>query len=182
MRGTHGLAYALLILFVLACRCPLPTNQPSINSSDGNSQTHRTGEIVRIGYMQYQVHGSRFSDRFSDNEFLNQPPDAMYLIVDLSVTNTDNEERTVSPFKLVDENGAEYGTSYRAFMAEGGMGLIPSLNPNVTRRANLIFDVPQNRIYRLRVSGGNWSTDEALIALMPAPHPTGGRGENRRRQ
>ena len=96
---------------------------------------------------------------------LNQPPNAIYLIVDLTVGNVDKEQRAIPSFKLVDETGAEYGTSDRAWAAEGSVGLLENLNPSVSKRANVIFDVPQGRTYKLKVSGGFASTENALVDL-----------------
>lgn len=130
-------------------------------------KVYRTGETANVGYMQYRVVGSWYSMRLSSNEYLDEPPDATYLFVDLSVANLDNEERTVPPFKLIDANNAEYGTSDRAWAAEGSIGLLTNLNPSVSKRAYVIFDVPQGRTYKLKVSGGYWSSEDALIELSP---------------
>ena len=129
---------------------------------------YKTGETVNVGYMQYQVYGAWYTNRLSGNQYLNQPPDATYLFVDLGVANTDKEERTVPPFKLIDENKAEYGTSDKAWAAEGSIGLLQNLNPSVAKRAYVIFDVPAGRNYKLKVSGGYWSSDDALIELSPS--------------
>jgi len=128
----------------------------------------KTGESVNVGYMQYKVYDSWYTNRLSGNQFLNQPPDATYLFVDLGVANTDKEERTVPPFKLIDENKAEYGTSDKAWAAEGSIGLLQNLNPSVAKRAYVIFDVPTGRTYKLKASGGYWSSDDALIELSPS--------------
>lgn len=130
-------------------------------------KVYRTGEAAHVGYLQYEVVTSWYSTRLSSNEYLDEPPDATYLFVDLAVANLDNDQRTIPPFKLIDANNAEYGTSDRAWAAEGSIGLLPSLNPSVSKRAYVIFDVPQGRSYKLKVSGGYWSSDDALIELSP---------------
>lgn len=139
---------------------------PSRAEIDG-MPVYKTGETLSVGYMQYKVYDSWYTNRLSGNQYLNQSPDATYLFVDLGVANTDKEERTVPPFKLIDENKAEYGTSDKAWAAEGSIGLLQNLNPNVGKRAYVIFDVPTGRSYKLKVSGGYWSSDNALIELTP---------------
>jgi hypothetical protein len=128
---------------------------------------YQTGEAANVGYMQYTVLSSWYSTRLSSNEYLDEPPDATYLFVDLAVANLDKEQRTIPPFKLIDANKAEYGTSDRAWAAEGSIGLLTSLNPSVSKRAYVIFDVPQGRTYKLKISGGYWSSEDALIELSP---------------
>ncbi len=68
---------------------------------------YKTGENVNVGYMQYEVYDAWYTDRLSTNQFLDQPPDATYLFVDLGVANVDKEERTVPQFKLIDDNTSD---------------------------------------------------------------------------
>jgi len=157
------------------------TTQPSNDSSSTSSsapaasgraevdgmKVYRTGESVNVGYMQYEVVSSWYSKQLSSNQYLDEPPDATYLFVDLVVANRDKEQRTVPPFKLIDASKAEYGTSDKAWAAEGSIGLCQNLNPSVSKRAYVIFDVPQGRSYKLKVSGGYWSSEDALIELSP---------------
>jgi hypothetical protein len=127
----------------------------------------KTGEFLAIGHMTYKVHESWYAGRLSSNTYLNRPPDATYLFVSVSVGNNDKEERAVPPFKLVDENGAEYGASDKAWAAEGSIGLLHDLNPGVSKSGYVIFDVPTNHQYMLKVSGGFWSTENAVVKLGP---------------
>lgn len=128
---------------------------------------YKQGETVNIGYTSYRVWGSRWSARLSDNQFLDQPPNAMYLIVDLTVRNDDKKSRMIPPFRLVDNNMAEYETSGKGWAVEGTIGVLDSLNPDVQKRGLVVFDVPPDRQYWLRISGGYWSGEKALILLTP---------------
>ena len=91
----------------------------------------------------------------------------MYLFVDLSVRNNDKKARMVPPFKLVDDSGAEYQASSNGWAVQGSIGLLESLNPSVSKQGFVIFDVPQNRNYRLKLSGGYWAADDAFVQLTP---------------
>jgi len=126
---------------------------------------------VSIGYTYYQVDHSFYSTYLSKNEYLNEKPDAMYLIVALTVRNDDKEARAIPPFKLIDENNYEYQTTSKSYIIDNDIGLLDSLNPGVQKQGYIAFDVPQNHTYRLKVSGGYWSSDYALIALNPRPKP-----------
>ena len=148
-------AVAITLLVTLACG----------STSVKNAKTYKLNETFVVGYMEYTVYGFRYDTKLSSNPMLNQPPNAIYLIVDLTVGNVDKEQRAIPSFKLVDETGAEYGTSDRAWAAEGSVGLLENLNPSVSKRANVIFDVPQGRTYKLKVSGGFASTENALVDL-----------------
>ncbi len=122
-------------------------------------------EFVEVGYFVYHVRKAWFSYVLTKNEFSNKPPDAAYLFVDLAVHNQDRQERTIPPFKLVDELGAEYGTSSRSWAADNAIGPLSSINPGVMKAGVIVFDVPKSRTYQLKLSGGFWTGGIALVQL-----------------
>ncbi|MDL1982250.1 MAG: DUF4352 domain-containing protein [Deltaproteobacteria bacterium] len=124
-------------------------------------------ERVHIGYISYVVRRSWWSNRFSDNQFINQEPDAKFLFVELTVRNNDKKARSIAPFTLIDEKGAEYETSNKAWAVEGSIGVLTSLNPNIKKQGFIVFDVPTEHRYKLKVSGGYWSSEDAFVQLFP---------------
>jgi hypothetical protein len=148
---------------------PSPTTVASTSETSTTAPKKPTalkmGEPFKIGYTSYAVWRAWWSNQLSDNQFLNQPPDASYLFIDLTIRNDDNKARTIPPFKLIDENGAEYETSSRAFAIDGGIGPLTSLNPGVKKQGVIVFDVPRERKYKLKVSGGFWSGEHALVEI-----------------
>lgn len=128
---------------------------------------YKEGDTVSVGYTSYAVWRSWWSKRLSDNQYLDNQPDAMFLFVELTVRNNDKKARTIPPFNLIDENGAEYETSSKAWSVDNSIGSLDSLNPSVQKRGNIVFDVPTNHTYKLKVSGGYWSAEDALILLSP---------------
>jgi hypothetical protein len=125
------------------------------------------GETLTIGYTSYVVWRAHWSDRLSSNQFLNKRPNAKWLFLDVSVRNNDKKARTIPPFKLVDEQGREYESSSDAMMIENAIGVLDSLNPDVTKQGYVVFDVPSNRTYKLELSGGYWSTETGYIRIEP---------------
>jgi hypothetical protein len=140
----------------------------AVRASPSSDAAYQEKTTVDVGYTSYAVWGSRWSRRLSTNAYLDRAPNAEYLIVDLTVRNNDSKERTIPPLKLLDDNAREYGESDRALLAEGSIGVLESLNPGVSRRGVVVFDVPRGRNYRLKVSGGFWSGESALVDLRPA--------------
>jgi hypothetical protein len=164
----------LIFALMLGCR----SSANSSGSDPGPDQTqcqtdHATGDSVKVGYMEYKVYDSWFTNQLSDKGYPNTPPDAQYLFVDVQMQNDDKEQRAVPEFKLIDENNAEYGTTDKAWGMEGSVGVFQDLNPGVSKRGFVVFDVPQNHKYKLRVSGGYWSTDETTIDLSPGTKKKG---------
>jgi len=171
---TVALIISVSIALALGCKSSANSGAGDPSSGQSPSQTgHTTGETVKVGYMEYKVLDSWFTNQLSDKGYPNTPPDAQYLFVDLQMQNDDKEQRTIPDFKLTDENNAEYGTTDKAFGLEGSVGLLQDLNPGVSKRAFVVFDVPQNHKYKLKVSGGYWSTDETLIDLAPTTKKKG---------
>lgn len=169
----------ILILFVLGVIGSLmddgsnrttPTSdskQTSVTSKSKAQKTYKEGDTVNTGYTSYAVWRSWWSSRLSDNQFLDDRPDAMFLFVDLTIRNNDKKARSIPPFKLIDENGAEYETTSKGWAVEGSIGVLDSLNPGVKKQGTIIFDVPQSHKYKLKVSGGYWSGADAFIRINP---------------
>lgn len=133
---------------------------------DSINRVYKMKETVHVGYTSYAVWKAWWSERLSSNEFLDQPADAAYLFVAVKVRNNDSKARMIPPFKLIDENGAEYDASSNGWAIEGSIGVLDSLNPGVTKEGFVVFDVPQNHTYKMKISGGYWSTEEAFIEIV----------------
>ena len=136
-------------------------------SSRNTNGEHKEGDIVDVGYTTYAVWRSWWSTKLSDNQFLNQSPNAAYLFVELTVRNDDKKPRMVPPIRLIDENGAEYDASSNGYMVDGAIGILETLNPSVKTRGFIVFDVPKNRKFRMKLSGGYWSAADAYVQLKP---------------
>ena len=55
----------------------------------------------------------------------------------------------------------------KAWAVDGSIGVLESLNPSVKTQGFIVFDVPTNHKYKLKVSGGYWSGEDALIEISP---------------
>ncbi len=175
--GYIGVAFLIfIILGVIGSLMNNDTNKTTSNKSTSvaskskpqtETKIYKEGETVSVGYTAYAVWRSWWSDRLSNNEFLDQRPNAMYLFVDLTVRNDDKKARIVPPFELVDENGAEYVASSNGWTVEGSIGIIETLNPSVSKQGFVVFDVPKSHRYRMKLSGGYWSSKDAYVQLTP---------------
>ncbi len=111
------------------------TERERRSTETGTRQAVRKiGDTVHVGYMSYAVWRTSWPDRLSDNEFLDERPDAAFLSVELTVRNNDKQARTIPPLTLVDENGAEYETSSKGWAVKDSIRSLHSLNPGVSKR------------------------------------------------
>jgi len=125
----------------------------------------KEGETVRVGYIEYHVFNSGWEK--SMGSYPIEIADAKFLIIRLLVRNNDKEPRTIPPFSLIDENGAEHETSNKSWYLGNIITSLDRLNPSVTKYGCIVFDVPENHQYKLKISGGFWSKDVAAIVLSP---------------
>jgi predicted Zn finger-like uncharacterized protein len=74
-------------------------------------KTYDMGVTVNVGYTSYRVSKAWWSNKLSDNRFIDKKPDATWLFVELSVRNDSDKPRKIPQFRLIDSSGAQYETS-----------------------------------------------------------------------
>ncbi|MCC5876280.1 MAG: DUF4352 domain-containing protein, partial [Candidatus Sumerlaeia bacterium] len=124
-------------------------------------------ESIDIGYFSYMVLESSWPKK-SDLNFGNRSlSDGQFLMIKLGIRNNDRKPRQIPPLTLVDDSGREYRQSSVGSLQEYSFGLLEVINPNVTKLGVLYFEVPSTPSFRLKVSGGYWSSDYSFIVLTP---------------
>ena len=126
---------------------------------------YKMNETVTVGYTSYYVWDFEWKNEINLS-FGKEIPNATYLIIDITARNDDKKPRTIPSFRLIDENGSEYEDTFVVGVNQQ-MGTLDSLNPTVSQRGKILFDIPRNHRYYLKVSGGFWSNDNALIQIIP---------------
>lgn len=141
---------------------------PQQKKEEPKQATYSIGDKIKVDYTTYKVNNKKWQSRIG-NEYIGQSANSKYLLINITVENNDKESRLIAPFKLVDENNAEYDTEPSAEIYLGDKAFIfSSLNPGVSKTGTLIFDVPTTHTYKLLVKGGYWSDKEILINLSKA--------------
>lgn len=161
------LVTAVLAGSFVAARTMAGTIGQQGESQRGSKATPKQGEVVEVGYTLYAVVNSYWSYSIPGDGPFDGPPNARYLVVEVVVQNADKKARTIPPFELLDDAGAAHISHSASSWNEGGIGLMTDLNPGVRKTGYVVFDVPRDRSYRLKVSGGYWSSKTALIELSP---------------
>lgn len=148
-----------------------PSPAPSTTSASSTTPsapvpsavTHKIGDSITVGYWSYRVYGSQWKNSIG-GEYMNQTPDASFLVVDLAVRNNDNTSSTLPMLKLIDAEGREHDESDKRWAEDNSFGPLKSLNPGVASRGHAVFDVPKGQ-YTLKVSGGFRSGEHDSIEL-----------------
>ncbi|MBN2881738.1 DUF4352 domain-containing protein [Candidatus Woesearchaeota archaeon] len=153
-----------------------PTTSSSTENTTEQTETEaqtsyaKIGDEISIDNFSYMVNGIRFVKTIGD-EFTQQTADGIYLIVDISVKNMDKEEHMLdnSLFKLTDESGTEFESSTDATTALEMTGqetlFLKECPPRIQKQGLLVFEVPEEAVYDLHLSGGFWSGETAIVKL-----------------
>lgn len=146
----------------------------STKATEENSTTEITynkiGDQIEVGNFSYVVNSAKYAKTLG-NEFMQQTSDGYFLVVNVTFRNNDKEEHTLdnSFFKLTDETGTEFSSSSEGATALEMTGketlFLKQCNPNITKSGNLVFEVPEKKVYDLHLSGGFWDGKTAVVKL-----------------
>lgn len=146
--GLHPRGLSFIVLMVSICLAGCAANR---------AMRYPPTQPVLFEGVQFQVFSSTFTTEFRN--FVGQPstPQASFLIVELGITNrlSDPLEYTFQPlFRLQDERGTLFSPSdhhtIAINMGQTAGNFLDDLNPGVTVRRKIVFDVPVQK-YDLRV-------------------------------
>jgi Domain of unknown function (DUF4352) len=162
--------FAVVAVWFVFSRIDTSTSPSSTAASNGTpttpapaAVTYKIGDSITAGYWSYRVYSAQWKNSIG-GEYMNQSPDATFLVVDLAIRNNDKTASTLPPLKLVDAEGREHDESDKRWAQENNFGPLKSLNPTVVSRGYAVFDVPKGQ-YSLKVSGGFSSGASGLIEL-----------------
>ena len=169
MKKFFGLSF--LILVAIACigkvsNCLIkPTEKPQEIIYDIN-------QAVRVGDVQYTIKNAVTRKRIGNDYYRLHAGDGMcFFLVELQCANFTNAPITISHlmFYLVDDNGAKYETdngNLLSLQLQTHLAINNcKVNPNTAQHGFLVFEVPEDREYKLVASGGLWSNETAKFYL-----------------
>src|SRR5271157_468436 len=162
--GIILVAVCVVLLFFAMMKSPTESST-SKSSETSASVRHKVGEDVEVGYWSYICSGTSWKTSIGSYS-MSEYPDAKFLVIDLMITNNDKTASVMPPIKLIDAEGHEYDESSKGVFVEHSFGMLKDLNPGVTSHGYVVFDVPPERAYALKVSGGFTSAETALIDLQ----------------
>jgi hypothetical protein len=159
---------AIIFLIAALAHTDSGTDVSYSESNSGPSQqvsnvVHKLNETVTVGEWSYKVTGVRWANSIG-SDYAREYPDAKFLIIDLLIRNNDRTASALAPLKLVDSEGRQYDESDKSLFLDGSFGLLKNVNPGVTSRGFVLFDVPPGN-YSLLVSGGFTSGKTTKIEL-----------------
>lgn len=167
--------------FVLACIIagifapPTPptktvtADKQTTATQNKTSAGYKIGDNVNVSNRSFKVNSVKEVDYVIDPTGTKYPAGdgARYIEINLTVTNQRKEQDTISSdeVKLVLKNGTEYSTdeSNEVWVNSSGQSFfLDSLNPGVSKTANILFSVPKNvplSALKLKVTDGGLVDD-----------------------
>ena len=152
-----GIVILIFIIRAISDKTPDAKTAPEVVITP-----HALGEQFSVGYWVYRCNGDEWVPTIG-SAF----PDAAFVVIDITAQNNDKSSSTLPPLHLVDTKGRKYDASSKPMYEGKFFGPLEELNPGVSKRGYVAFDVPPNREYVLEVGGGFESGESALVALTP---------------
>lgn len=128
------------------------------------------GTEVHVGNFAYRVDDIAFKKSVG-NEFVRETADGIFLIVNLSLVNIDEEPHTLdgSMFSITDMDGTKYEYSTAGSTALEMSGnktvFLKQCQPKIPTNGVLIFEVPQKKEYYLNLIGNFFGTKSVRVLL-----------------
>ncbi len=138
---------------------------PAGAAAAGEVETFTLGDYVQVGDWTVVAHG--VTDPLAPtNEFLAPDPGNRWVGVDVEVTNTDDQAKTVSSvmcFELVDSTNRSYDIT---LTGSGSSSMDGSVNPGGSLRGDVEFEIPQDATgLQLKFDCDLLSSNSVLIDL-----------------
>ena len=152
----------------------LSTQVPAPQYDKPSIPTHQMGESFSIGYWSYVCNSATWTPYLGlgFDPYTIERADAEFLVINITARNDDTSSSTLPPFHLLDKDGRIYDQSSQGMLLPGFFSPPETLNPGVSKRGNIAFDVPPDRQYVLEVSGGIESPFEGIVLLPATPTST----------
>ena len=128
-------------------------------------QIYFIGETFMVGYTAYQILSVEWKDQIVGSFGTINKPKAKYFVIQLTIKNMDQKPRSIPSFQLIDENKASYDSSSVTLSDDEISSLWDSLNPGVQKKGFIVFDIPTNHQYWIKLSGGWWSLEDAYVQV-----------------
>ncbi len=140
---------------------------------DNQLKVFQIGDEVEAGNFKWKVTNIKhksFVGEYMMGTLLGEEANGEFLIINFEVTNVADSPKTLSDqlVRLFDSQGREYMSSTSAVFYEDAQGSIfyTTLNPSLTKKATLVFDVVPEIKYELRVYPNVASTSYSVVETL----------------
>ncbi|MBI2102448.1 DUF4352 domain-containing protein [Candidatus Woesearchaeota archaeon] len=146
------------------------TIQPSSNTAEKapeNAQTYSIDDSIPTGDFTWKITGVSTTSAIGQElagTFFGEKADGIFVILDVEVENTAKTAKylTDSYIKLVDSQNREFSPNSVAAVylkPEGSALLFGQLNPGITKKGKIVYDVPENvKTFDVKITSSAFSS------------------------
>jgi hypothetical protein len=132
-------------------------NKTSSDSNQDTIQTYNLNEAFVIDKFQYNFKKVQ-STNYVGSEYFGEEASGEFLIFDLEVKNLGNEAEYINnEIYIIDEQEREFSQDDDTWAYLDDNFIFEELNPSLTKKGQIIFDVPEGINGKLCVKESMWS-------------------------
>lgn len=153
--------FGILIILSMFANIGSETNSQSnsVNVPENTIQTYSLGDKFVLENFAYTFTNLEKTS-FVGNEYFGDEANGEFLIFDVSVENVGNEADYINnEIYLIDNQGREFEQDDDAWIYLDDNLIFEELNPGLTKKGQIIFDVPENSNYKIGIKKSAWSSD-----------------------
>lgn len=154
--GIATVAFIVLIVAIVALSgggnedATVTPGNGSDNSTETSDEgtTAAVGDTVELKGTSYKVTRARTAQEVG-GEFNKTQADGTFVVVDLTLTNLEDEPATIleDAVRLVGGNGKEYTTDTDAFAAfDNQFTLLQEIQPDLSKKVVAVYDIPPGAV------------------------------------
>jgi hypothetical protein len=172
-----GICLIMLSMFTASCGSNVGGNGAQTNAASNTSAAPandapkliKVGDHLKTEYFDIVVNSVKLDKSVNTgNPYTNLKPEEgnVYVIIDLTLKNTDKETRMMFDGSLVlDDNGKQMKYEQAETVLADGYGIImENINPGITKRTKLVYKIPADAKGVLYYHPSR-SGEDAMIAL-----------------
>jgi hypothetical protein len=125
------------------------------------------GDTLTLKGTSYKVTKVRTASAVSDS-FMSEKADGVFVIVDVTLKNRENEPATISSttVRLKGGNGKEYTTSTDASFVVDNALILEEIQPDVAKKVVAVYDIPKKAVKGAKLLVEDfWSSSTGMINL-----------------
>lgn len=157
--GTILIIVGTIIVMGIIAGLIMPGEDANVVKESEKQKVYGLNEEVIVGNFVYTF--SNLKKRYSiGDEYFGDKADGVFLIFDVEVENIGNEADYINnEIYIIDSQGREFAQDDDAWINLEDNFIFTELNPGLTKKGQIIFDVPENVEGNLAIKKSAWSSD-----------------------
>jgi len=168
---TIGIFFGVLIIISIISNISSDNSQEEVESSATTIQTYSLGNKIVVENFAYTFTNVQGTSIIG-SEYFNDQADGIFWIIDVEVENIGNEAEYINnEIYIIDNQGREFEQDDDAWVYLDNNLVFEELNPGLTKKGQIIFDIPEGTTGKIGIKKSMWSSDfSAYVSLYNLPH------------